>query len=214
MSRFVLFLGILLSLSLSSCIDIVDEIKLNSDKSGSVFIGIESELLGSLMSMIKEQLSTESINKLEEFPNKSKDKLNSIKGISEVKSFSQINNGRYGISFDFANPKALNNAYYSLMDMEKSWYSPSLIKIGKHKISRKNITPHLVKEIKKNNPDLIDSEYLKYLSVKTIIRLPSESTSVKYKGQNIEKNTKNVIIRYSFVEILKQEESTAYHIRF
>jgi len=214
MKRLIWLFAIILSFGLSSCIDLLDEITLNDDKSGSVFIGIESQLLGSMMSMAKEQVDPNTIESLEEFPNKSKDKLKDLKGISNVKSFNQISAGRIGISFEFANTKALNHAYYSLLDIEKTWYSPNIVKISKHKISRRNLTPQLVKELNESMPELKDSEYLKYFTLKSVVRLPAKSSSVTY-GEGAElKNAKNISMRFSFSEILNKEYSTAYKIKF
>ncbi|RLD66732.1 MAG: hypothetical protein DRI84_04175 [Bacteroidetes bacterium] len=213
-SKFIWLFAILLGLGLSSCIDILDEIKLNDDKSGSVFIGIESEMLGSIMNMAKDKIQPKTMEGLESLPIKSKEKIVDIKGVSNVKAFNQINKGRLGISFDFANPKALNSAYYALVDMKKAWYQPNIIKIGKHKISRRDLSPQLVKQIESENPELKNSEFLKYLNMKTVVRLPSISISIE-EGEGKElKNTKKVAIRYTFTEILEETRSTAYRIRF
>jgi len=214
MKKVIWLFALILSLGLTSCIDLIDEIKLNGDKSGSVFIGIESQLLGSILSMAKEQMDPNAIESLEEFPNDSKDKLKDLKGIQNVKSFSQVSEGRIGISFDFVNAKALNQAYYALLDMEKTWYSPNIVKIGKHKISRRDLTPQLVKELNKSMPKLKESEYLKYFNLKSIVRLPSESKSIVYGEKQTLNNKKDIIMHYSFDEILNKEKSTAYKIKF
>ena len=214
MKKFAWLFFIVISLGLSSCIDLLDEITLHDNKSGSVFIGIESELLGSIMKMAKDQIQADKLNNIEHFPNKSKDKLEAIQGISNVNALSQINKGRLGISFDFANPKALNNAYYALVDMEKKWYEPKIVKIGKHKISRPNFTPQIIKQIELENPEFKNSEYLKYLNLKTIIKLPRKSTTAVSGGKKELKNSNMIVIRNSFVEILNEQKSTAYKIRF
>jgi len=214
MKRVFWIFAISLSLGLSSCIDLIDEIKLNEDKSGTVFIGIESKILGSIMAMAKEQISPTAIESLEGFPNESKDKLKNMKGITNVKSFNQMSHGRIGISFDFINSKALNQAYYTLLDMEKTWYSPNIVKISKHKIYRRNLSPQLVKNLNKSMPELKNSEYLKYFKLKSIVRLPSESKSIIYGAKQNLKNTKEVIMYYSFDDILNKEKSTSYKIKF
>ena len=214
MKKVIWLFALILSLGLTSCIDLIDEIKLNGDKSGSVFIGIESQLLGSMLSMAKEQIDPNAIESLEKFPNDSKDKLKDLEGIQNVKSFNQVSEGRIGISFDFMNAKALNQAYYALLDMEKTWYSPNIVKIGKHKISRRDLTPQLVKELNKSMPKLKESEYLKYFNLKSIVRLPSHSKSIVYGEKQTLNNKKDIIMRYSFDEVLNKEKSTAYKIKF
>jgi len=212
--KLIWLIGLLISLSFSSCITILDEIKLNADKSGEVFIGLESEALASVLSMAKDQLSPEIIAQIDQFPNEAKDRLTGIEGIHHISSMEQVQNGRLGISFQFDNPKALNKAYYALMDMEKKWYLPNLIKIKKHKIKRKNITPQLVKQIEENNPDLKDSQILKYLNWKSVIKLPANSTAINNVQSKSAVGNKEVVIRYSLSDLLKNEKSSAYEIRF
>ena len=212
--RIVWVLSILIGFSFNSCITILDEIRLNADKSGEVFIGLESNALASVLAMAKDQLSPEMIAQIDHFPNEASDRLSGIKGISNVKSLDQVQDGRLGIHFHFDNQKALNNAYYALMDMDKKWYLPNLIKIRKHKIKRKNITPQLVKQIEENNPELKDSQFLKYLNWKSVIKLPSNSTAINNAQSKSEVGNKEVSIRYSLTDLLKNEKSSAYDIHF
>lgn len=214
MRRFIGILLILMSLSLSSCIDILDELIINQNKSGSVFIGFESQVLGSVMNMAKEQIDPAIISELDSFPRASAERLNGIPGIHEIDAMDVISRGRFGIAFNFDNPKALNRAYYALLDMDKKWYYPRFVKIGKHKISRKNITPQLVKQIDKENPDLRHSKFLRYLNIKSVIKLPAENISIESENKAQCPSPEEVVIRYSFKELLNEEQSTAYKIRF
>ena len=214
MRRFTGILLILMSMSLSSCIDILDEIILNRDKSGSVFIGLESQMLGSVMSMAKEQIDPAIFSELDSFPAASAERLKGIAGIHEINAMDVMSRGRFGIAFRFDNPKALNRAYYALLDMDKKWYYPRFIKIGNHKISRKNITPQLVKQIDEHNPDLRNSEFHRFLNIKSVIKLPAENISIESEKKAQCPSHEEVVIRYSFKELLNEEQSSAYKIRF
>jgi len=205
---------LLLSLGLTSCIDIIDEIKLNADKSGSVFIGVESKLLGSIMQMAENQLDTSTMRQLKSFPLESANRLKNIEGVHEINAFDIISKGRIGIGFNFDNSKALNKAYYALLEMEKAWYQPNLIKIRKHKISRLNFTPQLVKQLEKEHPDLKNSDFIKYLNIKSVLSLPNEVKSVDCTDNSVVIDANSVEIHYSFQEILKEKKSTAYKIHF
>jgi hypothetical protein len=212
--KIIWLFALLVSLSFSSCITLLDEIKLNDDKSGEVFIGLESQMLGSILSMAKDQIPTDMMDNLNSFPTEAKKRISNIEGISSVTVMDQISSGRLGINFHFKNSKALNNAYYALMEMKKTWYLPKIIKIGKHKIKRKDISPQLVKQIEKEYPDLKDSELLKYLKWETVIKLSSNSKKIETEQTKSKVGDKNIKIRYSLTEIIKDEKSTAFTIRF
>jgi hypothetical protein len=212
--KIIWLFALLVSLSFSSCITLLDEIKLNDDKSGEVFIGLESQMLGSILSMAKDQIPTDMMDNLNTFPTEAQKRISNIEGISSVNAMDQISSGRLGINFHFKNSKALNNAYYALMEMKKTWYLPKIIKIGKHKIKRKDISPQLVKQIEKEYPDLKDSELLKYLKWETVIKLSSNSKKIETEQTKSKVGDKNIKIRYSLTEIIKDEKSTAFTIRF
>jgi hypothetical protein len=214
MKRLVYALFLMVSLSLTSCIDILDEIVLNEDKSGSVFIGLESRMLGTLMRSAREQIDPAIMEQLDSFPSMAADKLKGIKGIHEIDALDVISQGRFGIAFKFDSPKALNKAYYALMDMDKKFYHPKIVKIGKHKISLRNITPQLVEQIKNNSPELINSDFIKYLNIRTVLRLPASSISVESDKKANTREANRVLIKYPLDELVRQGESTAYKVRF
>ena len=213
MRRLIVIWGVLLSLTMTSCIDIIDEIVLNKDKSGKVFIGLQSQMLASVMSAARQELGPEMAEQLQSFPAASAEKLKDIKGIHEVNAWDVISEGRLGIAFSFDNPKALNRAYYRLMDMEKKWYHPKIVKIGRHHISRRNITPQLIEQLEENNPDIAAAPFIKYLNIRTVLRLPAEAKSVK-SDKKAKVTDTGVQIHYSFQELLQQDLSTAYKVRF
>lgn len=214
MKKFFGLLFIILSVSLTSCIELLEEIKLNEDKSGSVFIGIESQVLASILDVVREQVSFDSISELEDLPSKLKERIINVKGISEVNSFDKVDDGRLGISFNFSNPTALNRAYFALAEVNKKWYHPNIIRVTKHKISRKDLTPQLINQLEKNYPKLKDSELTKFLSLKLVVKLPSPSISVYDGEKEVLTKTKNVRLNYGLSEILEEEKPTSFKIRF
>jgi len=215
MNRKIIWLiAILSSIAFSSCINLLDEIKLNSDKSGSFFIGLESKMLASILNMAKDQIPKDLSDDINKFPSEAKKRIEGINTISNIKTLDEMGDGRLGISFDFSNPKSLNKAYYALLEIEKTWYLPNILKIGKHKVKRRNLTPQLVKQIEKNNPELKDSDLLKYLHWETVIKLPSNSKSITSEYSKSKVGSEDIVIRYSLTEIIKEEKSTAFGIRF
>lgn len=211
---FVWSIILLFSLSLTSCIELLEEISVNEDKSGYVFIGIESKLLGSLLGMAKDQVDPSVIAEIEKFPNESKEKLSKVKGITKINSFDQLNSGRIGFSFHFDKPSSLNQAYYALFDMEKKIYNPNIVSISKHKVKRRNLTPQLVEQIDIEKPGFKDADYIKYLNYKIVVKVPSTTKSIENGNLTNSVGSKKVIMKYSATAILKDEKSTAFKIRF
>lgn len=205
---------IILSIGFTSCIELIEGITLNEDKSGSVFIGIESKVLASLLSLAEDQITPGTIDELEKLPIILKDRITEVKGISEVSAFDKINDGRLGIYFKFSDPKALNQAYFALADVTKKWYHPKVFRVSKNKISRRNLSPLLVQQLEKEYPEMIDSKLIKFISLNVVVQLQAPPTSVFNGKEKVPINTNKVSFEYGLAEILKEEKSTAFKIRF
>ena len=175
---------------MTSCIDLMHEITINKDKSGEVFIGFESMALGGLINIDNQYVDEELKKLIINFPIKALNKLKEIEGISKLKAHTQLKTGRIGIQFHFNNPKTLNKAYYALGQMDKKWFYPQIVKINKHRIKIRNITPFVLKKIEEKDKSLLNNELANYVNIKTIIHLPSEvkPTSIK-KGKLNKKGT-------------------------
>ncbi len=119
-NRFVVFALILSSVFAVSCIDIVEELWINADKSGEAHFKIDAGSLGWMISSAGQYIDTEMLDEIIKAPNDKVKKLKSIEGITEVEAINLVKSGNIGFKFKFANPKALNKAYYRIFGLEKN----------------------------------------------------------------------------------------------
>ncbi|MGD0709649.1 MAG: hypothetical protein ABR968_00565 [Bacteroidales bacterium] len=173
MKRFGLFLLPLL-FCYSGCIDIVEEITINPDQSGTVSFRMDmGELGGMAMDMGEKYVQGSLIKQIKNLPETVAGMLKGIDGLSNIKPVTN-KKGLYSISFDFKNSKQLNAAIYKLVDLKKRSFEPSYIRINKRRMIKKNYAPVLRLFIDKYKDQLTDKSILKLIYYKTIFHFPSE----------------------------------------
>ncbi len=201
-----------LSFGMSSCISLLNEIKINSDKSGTAFIGIEVNALAGLINFDNDYIDKDTKNTILDFPNKAKTNLKGIKGISKIITLGKISQGRLGIQFDFKNTRALNSAYYALLDDKKKWYYPNLIKIKKHKVKIKNISPYIRRYINQNKNEMRTPTVMKYIKYRTIIKTPAPIKSINIKQGALSSDKKTMSLIAPLNSIMEEKISVGGNI--
>ena len=210
----VLLSAVFLLLGTTSCIDFLNEIKINKDKSGSVFIGIEMNAIAGLMITESDKVSPKIKEYIIHFPSESEILIQGIDGISNIESYTQPAQGRIGIGFSFKNQKALNKAYYKLLEMDYKWYSPNIVVIKKHKVKVRNATPY-IKDYYDNYADSFeDNSIIKYLHYKTVIHVPSSINSFNIERGNLSQDKKVFINRISGKEILELDANSGFSFKY
>lgn len=161
-----------LAIQLSSCIEIVEEITVNKDKSGTICFSLNLGSLGGLaMNLGENYLDANTLKTLKEFPSEGAVLLKDLHGIDNI--IPVVNkNGKFSLSFDFNNTKTLNKALYKLFNKKKSFLDPGYISIKKHKVVKKNYGPLLRLFAKKYVDKLKDKTVLKLISYKTKYNFP------------------------------------------
>ena len=157
MKKFLIPLIIsVLAFSMQSCLEIVEEITINEDQSGSMLLSAGVTNANSIFGLIGSFTDITFMDDLEREADIIVSKLKAREGISNVQ-FSKIGKaGKYSLSFDFDNSKSLNNALYAVNNQKKTLFQPSFYKIKKNKYRRKNITNWanmLLEKEKENLPD-------------------------------------------------------------
>jgi hypothetical protein len=177
---FKIFALLLLTLSLSSCIELVEEITINPDLSGNYHLYLQHNTFEFLFNAVPEDLDISGLER-------GLQRLQQEEGISKLTSDIRPNKGKFSIQFDFSNAKDLNKAFYASLGAKKRFYNKSFLKVNKRKIKRPNITHYLIKYAETNgfldqirNYKMVD--YIKYryriISSQTIkSAFPIDSTS-------------------------------------
>ena len=213
-----------LILGLTSCFDIIEEIKMNNDGSGELKLTIDlSQSKGNLANYMQAgeingvEIPTKDEVKLEIM--KLKQALGKIKGISNIKTKSDFNEFIFEVNGDFANVKALNKA---INVSAKSFnQTPFPIKNYKHfdftdnKFSRLfEYTDERFTETEYNNFSAVVRYLMESAKVVSIYRFEKPIKKVTNKKANLSPSKKAVKLEGNIAEFAKGEKSLENHISF
>ncbi len=205
---------LILILGLTSCVDILNELNINADKSGTAFVGIKVNAISSLINLSGDYLDKEVKNSIISFPSQAASDLSTIAGIHNIKTYSKLALGKIGVEFEFDKPSALNKAYYKLLGKDKKWYYPNIIKIKNHKVKSLNITPFIKHYFDNNESMLTESDLLKYLKYTTIISMPKAIRDGSFEKGNLSKDKKVISYSIPMKRILEESVSTENSFRY
>lgn len=194
---------IIMALSLNSCIELVEEIKINSDNSGNYHFYLNHNGLGMVLNLFPLELN------LERYEQKLR-AIEKTEGVSNFKMDINPRKAKFSIQFDFENDKTLNRAFYSAANVKKRFSYKNFQKISNSKIKRPNLTPYLIYYIDKHNilDEIPNQNWLKYISYR--YRIISHSEIHKTNPQNSAINDKLYVYTqlYKVEDILFEKKST------
>ena len=199
-------------LFMTSCIEIVEEITVNPDMSGTISYSIESDQFTSLFSSLsgmfdqntlKEQLT----ERFKEFATKFKGR----KHIKNVKFIIGDNITDASLSFDFTSTKELNMALYEIAGSKKSFFAPSYLKISRHKLKKFNIAPYLKKKLKEQDI-ILPEELLNMIEFKSVYHLPRNIKSAK--GESVSLSEQTAIQSFKFIDVYENRKNTGVKIKY
>ena len=209
---FVFFLPVIFLFS--SCIEIVEEITINPDQSGTVSFYTDFGALGGMAVNLGEKyIQSSLLNQIKSFPETTAGLLKGVKGLSNIKPVTN-KKGLYSISFDFKNYRQLNDAIYKLFDIKKHFYEPGYIKVSKRKIMKKNYAPILRLYVKKYQDQLKDKSMLKLLSYKSIIHFPKEVKRFSNKKSTLSASKKTLEFKCTLEELLSAGTNIGNKVKY
>ncbi len=207
----ILFFSLLV---LTSCIEIVEEITVNSDQSGTISYSIKTDHLTSMLSSLsglfdQNTLKEEMTERFEEFAMKFKNN----QSIKNVKFNIGNNITDASLSFDFNSTKELNMALYEIAGSKKTFFAPSYLKIGKHKLKKFNIAPYLKKKLVEQDINLPE-ELMNMIELRTIYNLPENIKSAKGKSVIMAGQRKSTVQEFEFMDVYDNKINTGIKIRY
>jgi len=205
---YIIILSIIITFSLTSCIDLIEEVTINKNLSGHYELRLEA---GGFGGMMNGQIDMPAMRELNE-------KVNQLKhqdGISNVQKNIQPKNMQFKINFDFRDEKALNQAMYQLADIEPNMFIKKFLKIKKNKVIRPNLSPYLqlLIEDQKLLEQIPSTDLLNYINYKFIVNTPTDIRGVKGKNAMIQSNKKTVISSYSFKDLIINKQNVYLKVR-
>ncbi|MBN2175388.1 MAG: hypothetical protein JW731_14745 [Bacteroidales bacterium] len=205
---------ILLSIFLSGCIELVEEIKINSDTSGSMTYTLEFNGISKIFSEVSRFTDTDWREQLENEAGKLVAQLQTKHGISNIQFIRQNYTNNYELSFDFENTKYLNAALYEMGGHEKSFFSPGYIKIKKHRFRRINFSPWVRKYLENEQIEIPLADDNGILFYKSIIHFPTTIKGISDKSVQISSDGKVATGKYDIQKILKNEVKTGLKVKY
>ena len=208
----ILLIAFILTLSFTSCIDLVEEISINNNKSGHYKLGIQAEGLAGLISLNSQQFEVPAIKELDE-------KISILKqqpGISNIKKDFKANSFFFNLSFDFKDEKSLNNAMYALAEVEPNIFMKKFLKIKNHKIIRPNLNTYLQILIQQQGllDDLPSEDVLNYVNYKLVLNTPSEIKRINGKNAVIMGNKTTAISSFSFKDLVMNKPNISLKVSY
>lgn len=202
---------LILSLSLTSCIDLVEEVSVNEDLSGTYEMRLEASGFGGLMGQMGGNIDIPQISELDQ----RLAYLRNQPGISNVSKNIKAKDLKFNIHFDFEDEKALNNALYAMAQAEPNMFVKKILKVKKNKVIRPNLSPYLQRLLAEQDlSDQLPSEdVLNYINYKFIVNTPKEVKRVSGDRAQIQSNKTTVISSYSFRELLIDQKNVYLKIR-
>jgi hypothetical protein len=201
-----LFSLFLISISFSSCIELVEEIDINSDLSGQYHLIVQHQGLDFLLDYFTKNIDISGVQK-------AIDRLKHQSGISSIKSDLRPEKGKFSIEFHFDDSQSLNRAFYTSLGVKKQFYHKNFIKIKHKKIKRPNLTPYLIRSAEENGliEQIPSEKLLKYISYRYHLILPENIRSTTARNESV--SSKEFIQNYGFKALLLDKESTKSIIR-
>lgn len=163
---------------LQGCIEIVEKLEVNSDRSGSVTLSVSTGQNNPLLSLIHQYVDMSFMDDVAANARQISYVLRVQDGISNVQLKDNLRGGGLELSFDFENDKKLNNALYATAGIEKSFFQPNVYKIRKHRFVRKNTTGWIARLIAQEKENIPDEAIFDLIKIKSVFQIPATAKGV------------------------------------
>lgn len=207
----IIFLLFIL-INITGCIEITEEITVNSDQSGKVSFSLNLGSLSSFAQLIGNYMEGTSLDQLKSLPEKGAELLKDIAGITEIKP--KNSDGLISLSFQFNNSKTLNAALYKLFHKKKSMFDPGYLTIRKHKLIKKNYGTLLRLFVNKYATKLKDKSILKMIHYNTIFNFPDDIKKISNPLSKISDDKKSVKFSCTIDELISTPINIGNKIKY
>lgn len=209
-----LFPIVVILLTFSSCIEIIEEIHINDNKSGSLSYRLESSQIGFLMNNLSKVFNATIEEQLQEKVKEIAILLKQQEGIYNVDITIDPNSMDYELYCEFADSKKLNTALYKVFGYKKTILTPSYIKVTNHKVKKINFSP-MLKDYLEDEEIKIPSEYLSGLIYfKSSVYLPKKVKNAK--GSQVEIiDDKNLVNQtFKLMDVIENKVNVGIKIKY
>lgn len=205
---------VVILLTFSSCIEIVEEIHINDDKSGTLSYRLESSQIGFLLNKLSGVFDATIEDQLQEKIKEFAFLLKQQEGINKVEFTIDPVSIDYELYCEFSDSKKLNTAMYRVFGYKKTILTPSYIKVSNHKVKKRNFSP-MLKDYLENEGIEIPSEYLSGLIYfNSSVYLPRKVKSAT--GKQVEIITDKNLVNQTFklTDVIENKVNVGVKIKY
>ncbi|MFH0895233.1 MAG: hypothetical protein V2A54_12435, partial [Bacteroidota bacterium] len=204
-----------LTMGLSGCIEIVEEITINEDGSGKISFGVDLGVLGQMLGgKSGDNVKGKIADEMKKLPRVLAEKLTGNKGITNIVPTIDNDKGVFKISFFFKDSDNLNKSIYKIAGKEYNSLMPDVIKIKKHRARMRNMVPLIKYYLNKNAEKDADEKIYTMVSFRTTVHFPYKVRHISNRRAILSDEEKTATLKYTLAEIRKGEVSTGFHARF
>ncbi|MCD4695655.1 MAG: hypothetical protein K8S16_05370 [Bacteroidales bacterium] len=203
-----------LLLFFSSCLEIVEKVTVNENKSGKISYTLKTNESGSLLNLLSGLFDASIEDQVITETNKLIGQLQGQPGISNIHFSTQSKNGLFALSFEFDNTKYLNRALYKMSGSKKTIFTPGYMKISRHKFKKINFSPWLKMYFEKENTELPDPYIISMISFSSVIEFPGKIKKIQPKTLKAGPENKSVSKTYYLLNILEEKTNTGIRVKY
>jgi hypothetical protein len=204
----------ILSVFLTGCVEIVEEIFINKDRSGTIIYRVETNGAGILLNNISGFLDQSIEDQLEAEAFKFIKQLEDQPGISNLEYKLSIRSEEYYVKCDFENYKVFNEALYKVSGNKKSWFSPPYFRIKRNQFKKINFSPWIKRYAEKENIELPSPVFANMISFSSTIHTPEQIIKIKPSTVELKEDKTTTKQNFLFVDILENNVNTGIRIRY
>lgn len=165
---------------LQGCIEIVEEVTINENRSGSLSFTVQAGGGSNpLIALFRQYADMSFMDEIRDNAELVSRVLKASDGISNVRFTESHRNSRMILSFDFEDDKKLNQALYASAGIEKTFLQPNIYKIRNHKFVRKNTTGWIMKLMEQEQDHIPDEIIFDLVQIKSVYRIPNQARKIK-----------------------------------
>jgi len=192
------------------CIEIVEKIDVNDDRSGTINLSVSVMRGNFLLNLVRLGIDMDVLSEVKELAEDAAGTLRESPGISNVQVTGSQKRGMVSLSFNFDNQRNLNRALYRVAGHEKTVFLPAVYKIRKGSFEKNNMTK-LIELVVKEEQLKFSPSLINYT---TEINLPRPAKSVSGKKAGVYQNNQIVRVSDNLANILENRTSTGLKVRF
>ncbi|MCF8364862.1 MAG: hypothetical protein K9H16_03720 [Bacteroidales bacterium] len=216
LKKLVLLISLVSIILLQGCIEIVEEISVHEDASGSMALSVSAGGKNNpLMAFISQFADMSFLDEIRRNADHASQVLKLQEGISKVKFTENRRSGSMVLTFDFKDDRSLNQALYAVGGYEKTIFQPNIYRITKHKFVRKNTTGWMMKLIKQEKENIPDEAIFDLVELKSVYHLPREAERINAPENVAVSNNKQTITSSNYVsDLIDKKTNTRIKIRY